>query len=297
MAGGVCRSKARMNGKTVLITGANAGIGKETAKDLARRGARVLLACRDKSKADRAAEDIRKSTGNKNVVVYILDLASLKSIRQCANEVLSKEPKLDVLINNAGVFGAPRRKTEDGFEMHFGTNHLGTFLFTNLLLDLLKKSAPSKIVNVSSRGHERAQIDFENLNGEKNYSFNGAYEQSKLANVLFTRELNKRLQGTNVTANYLHPGVVDTGMIGFKDNCGFAMRIFLNVVYYGFFKYIMKSAVQGAQTTIYCAVDPDLDNVSGKYFSDCAMKKEVPQALDNEVSAKLWKVSEEMVRL
>ncbi|XP_053399651.1 retinol dehydrogenase 13-like [Mercenaria mercenaria] len=292
MAGGVCRSKAHMNGKTVLITGANTGIGKETAKDLARRGARVLLACRDITKAERAAEDIRKTTGNKNVVVYILDLASLKSVRQCANEVIRKETRVDVLINNAGVMWTPEWKTDDGFEMQFGTNHLGHFLFTNLLLDLLKKSTPSRIVNVSSRAHERGKINFDDLNSEKNYSRSEAYNQSKLANVLFTRELSKRLQGTGVTVNSLHPGII-------KTELGRYMGItwWRKILLMPFFLLIIKNPIQGAQTTIHCAVSQELDGVSGKYFSDCAIKEEAPQAQDDEAAARLWKVSEEMVGL
>ncbi|XP_053399624.1 retinol dehydrogenase 12-like isoform X2 [Mercenaria mercenaria] len=297
MAGGVCRSKAHMNGKTVLITGANTGIGKETARDLAHRGARVLLACRDVTKAERAAEDIRKSTENENVVVYILDLASLKSVRQCANEVLTKETRLDVLINNAGVMWTPNVKTADGFDMQFGTNHLGHFLFTNLLLDLVKKSTPSRIINVSSLAHIRGKINFDDLNSEKGFSTMKAYAQSKLANVLFTRELSKRLQGTNVTANSLHPGVVATELVRFIDNYVLPVRTFINLMYYGLVKHLNKTPVQGAQTTIYCAVDPGIENVSGKYFSDCAIKEEAPQAQDDEAAARLWKVSEEMVGL
>ncbi|XP_060558277.1 retinol dehydrogenase 12-like isoform X2 [Ruditapes philippinarum] len=292
MAGGVCRSKALMNGKTVLITGANTGIGKETAKDLASRGARVLLACRDITKAERAAEDIRKSTGNKDVVVYILDLCSLKSVRQCADDVIKKEARLDVLINNAGVMWTPYWKTKDGFEMQFGTNHLGHFLFTNLLLDLLKKSAPSRIINVSSLAHERGTINFDDLNSEKSYSPAKAYSQSKLANVLFTRELSKRLQGTGVTANSLHPGVIKTELGRYRDTTLWRRILFVPVIL-----FVFKTPIQGAQTTIHCAVSKDLTDVSGKYFSDCVVKLEAPQAHDDEAAAKLWTVSEEMVGL
>ncbi|RXN04132.1 retinol dehydrogenase 13-like protein [Labeo rohita] len=174
LAGGVCRSKARLDGKTVLITGANTGIGKETAVDMAKRGARVILACRDMGRANKAAEEVRKRSGNDNVVVKMLDLNSLRSVRALAKDVQKTEDRLNILINNAGIMMCPHWRTEDGFEMQFGVNHLGHFLLTNLLLDLLKKSAPSRIVNVSSLAHESGKIHFDDINLEKNYETLGA---------------------------------------------------------------------------------------------------------------------------
>ncbi|RVE71877.1 hypothetical protein OJAV_G00056030 [Oryzias javanicus] len=293
MAGGVCRSKVRLDGKTVLITGANTGIGKETAVDLAQRGARVIMACRDMDRANKAAEDVRKRSGNGNVVVKKLDLASLESVRQLSKEVLASEERLDILINNAGIMSCPQWKTEDGFEMQFGVNHLGHFLLTNCLLDLLKKSTPSRIVNVSSLAHERGEIYFDDINLEKDYHPWKSYRQSKLANVLFTRELAKRLQGTGVTTYSLHPGVIKTELgRHFLPTIPLWKRVLYKPL-----SFFIKSASQGAQTTIYCAVEEKLQNESGLYYSDCAPKTAAPQALDDEAAKKLWDVSASMVGL
>ena len=209
-AGGVCRSKALLDGKTVIITGANTGIGKETAVDLARRNARVILACRSREKGEKAAVEVRKRSGNDDVMFRQLDLASLASVRQFAGKVLEEEPHLDILINNAGVMFCPYTKTEDGFEMQFGVNHLGHYILTNLLLERMKEAPTARIVTVSSIGHKLfgARIMFEDLNSEHSYNRYQAYGQSKLANILFTRALAKRLEGTRVTANVLHPGAV-----------------------------------------------------------------------------------------
>ena len=210
-AGGVCRSQAKLDGKTVIITGANTGIGLETAVDLAKRNARVILACRSVERGETAVVEVRKRSGNNNVVFVQLDLASLDSVRKFSTRVLEDEPRIDILINNAGVMAIPKRTlTQDGFEMQFGTNHLGHFLLTNLLLDCIKEAPSARIVNVSSRGSERGILALDNLNSEKSYSQWAAYEASKLANVLFTRSLAKRLEGTGVTANVLHPGVIVT---------------------------------------------------------------------------------------
>ena len=210
-AGGVCRSKARLDGKTVIITGANTGIGLETAVDLAKRNAaRVILACRSVERGEKAAVEVRKRSSNDNVVFRQLDLASLESVRKFAGKILEEEPQIDILINNAGVVFPQRKLTKDGFEMHFGVNHLGHFLLTNLLLDRIKEAPSARIVNVSSSAHRQGNMDFDNLNSEKSYVSWVAYGTSKLANILFTRSLAKRLEGTNVTANSLHPGVIKT---------------------------------------------------------------------------------------
>lgn len=293
MAGGVCHSKARLDGKTVLITGGNTGIGKETAVDLARRGARVILACRDMERANKAADDVKTRSGNDNVVVKMLDLASLKSVREMAQDILTSEERLDVLINNAGVMSCPQWKTEDGFEMQFGVNHLGHFLLTNCLLDLLKKSAPSRIVNVSSLAHVRGQIHFEDLNQEKDYKPKKSYAQSKLANVLFTRELANKLQGTGVTTYSLHPGVIRTELgRHFWPTLSMWKRVVFTPL-----TFLIKTPTQGAQTTIYCAVEESLKDESGLYYSDCALKTAAPQGLDDEAAKKLWDVSASMVGL
>ena len=213
-AGGVCRSKARLDGKTVIITGANNGIGLETAVDLAKRNAaKIILACRSVERGEKAAVEVRKRSSNDNVVFRQLDLASLESVRKFASKILEEEPQIDILVNNAGVMALPERKlTKDGFEMQFGTNHLGHFLLTNLLLDRIKEAPSARIVNVSSVAYKMGPIKMDDLNSEHSYTSWGAYCQSKIANILFTRALSKRLEGTNVTANALHPGAIFTGL-------------------------------------------------------------------------------------
>ena len=210
-AGGVCRSKAILEGKTVIITGGNTGIGKETAIDLAKRNARVILACRSQEKGKKAEMDVRRESGSSNVHFHQLDLSSLASIKKFAKEILSEESRIDILINNAGVMYCAFGKTEDGFETQFGVNHLGHFLLTNLLLDKIKQAPEGRIITVSSIGHTFAsKFDLDTINSEAHYSPYDAYHKSKLANVLFTKALAKRLTGTNVTANSLHPGAVAT---------------------------------------------------------------------------------------
>ncbi|XP_019935600.1 retinol dehydrogenase 13 [Paralichthys olivaceus] len=293
MAGRVCRSKVRLDGKTVLITGANTGIGKETAVDMAQRGARVILACRDMTRACIAADDIRQKSGNGNVVVKKLDLSSLQSIRDLAKDVEENEEHLDILINNAGIMMCPQWKTEDGFEMQFGVNHLGHFLLTNCLLDLLKKSAPSRVVIVSSLAHEKGHINFDDINLDKDYEPKKSYRQSKLANVLFCRELAARLQGTGVTVYSLHPGVIRTELgRHILPTFSLLVRIIAKPI-----TMLLKNPWEGAQTTIYCAVDESLANVSGLYYSDCAPKTPAPQALDDAAAKKLWDLSASMVGL
>ncbi|XP_072236375.1 retinol dehydrogenase 13 [Leuresthes tenuis] len=293
MAGGVCRSKVSLEGKTVLITGANTGIGKETALDMAQRGARVILACRDMNRARIAADEIRQKSGNGNVVVKKLDLASLQSVRDMAKDVQETEERLDILINNAGIMMCPKWETEDGFEMQFGVNHLGHFLLTNCLLDLLKKSAPSRVVVVSSLAHQRGHIHFDDINLDKNYKPEVSYGQSKLANVLFTRELAARLKDTGVTAYSLHPGVIRTELGRyFFPKLALWKKIVASIV-----MRIVKDPWEGAQTTIYCAVEEKLANESGLYYSDCAPKTPAPQALDDAAAKKLWDLSASMVGL
>ncbi|XP_019643816.1 PREDICTED: retinol dehydrogenase 13-like [Branchiostoma belcheri] len=295
--GGVCRSNARLDGKTVVITGGNAGIGKETARDLAKRGARVILACRDPKRAEEAAAEIRKDTGNGNVVVEKLNLASLNSVREFAAKFNADESRLDILINNAGIMTCPQWRTEDGFEMQFGTNHLGHFLLTNQLLDKLKTSAPSRVVTVASSGHAVGHIHFDDINLEESYTPIKAYGQSKLANVLFTKELARKIKGTGVTAYSLHPGGINTGLqrhLG--DSYGWWFTL-IKPLFAGGLSLFGKTPQQGAQTTIHCAVSEGLETSSGLYFTDCAPKEPIPEAKDEAVAKKLWELSEKMVGL
>ena len=291
-SGGVCRCKEKLHGKTVIVTGANTGIGRETALNLAGRGARVILACRNLSKGEQAAVEIQNRTGNKKIFVKELDLASLKSVRKFAREINETEDRLDVLINNAGIMRCPFWKTEDGFEMQFGVNHLGHFLLTNLLLDILQRSQPSRIINVSSLAHTRGKIHFDDLQSEKEYNPGPAYAQSKLANVLFTRELNKRLEDTDVTVAAVHPGVVRTELgRHLSITKSYLASFTLAPIAWVFF----KTPQQGAQTTIHCTLADDIE--SGTYYSDCRPKEPAEQAKDDAAAKKLWEVSADLVDL
>ncbi|KAK3774917.1 hypothetical protein RRG08_007274 [Elysia crispata] len=284
--GGFYRGKERITGKTVIITGANTGIGKETAEDLARRGGRLILACRDVTKGNNAVQEIIRETGNNNVFCWELDLSSFKSIRKFAEKFNESEPRLDILINNAGIMMCPRMLSKDGLEMQLGVNHFGHFLLTNLLLDKLKSSSPSRIVILSSIAHLHGSINFDDLNSEKSYGRIAAYGQSKLANILHALELAKRLKGTGVTANSLHPGAVDTELA--RHSVTGIFRLLLTPLYSVF----VKSPLQGAQTSIRLAVDPALETVSGKYFSDCKETKTSAAAQDVAAAKRLWEVSE-----
>lgn len=204
--------------------------------------------------------------------------------------LVEEEPRLDVLINNAGIFQCPYMKTEDGFEMQFGVNHLGHFLLTNLLLGLLKSSAPSRIVVVSSKLYKYGDINFEDLNSEESYNKSFCYSRSKLANILFTKELAHRLEGTNVTVNALHPGIVRTNL-GRHIHIPLLAKPLFNLVSWAFF----KTPLEGAQTSIYLASSPEVEGVSGRYFGDCKEEELLPKALDEAVARKLWDISEVMV--
>ncbi|XP_058478737.1 retinol dehydrogenase 12, like [Solea solea] len=276
-------SDARLDGKTALITGANTGIGKETAIDLAKRGSKIIIACRDMEKAEAAVKEIIDKSGNQNISCKKLDLADTKSIREFAEGINKDEPKLNLLINNAGVMSCPYGKTTDGFEMQIGVNHMGHFLLTHLLLDLIKRSAPARIVTVSSMAHSWGVINLDDINSEKSYSKMTAYSQSKLANILFTRSLAKRLEGTGVTAYSLHPGVVQTDLWRHMS----APQLFAMKMVSPF----TKDSVQGAQTTIYCAVEPSLEKESGGYYSDCAPASCSAAGKDDKVAEKLWELS------
>lgn len=295
VTGGRCKSKATIHGKTVVITGANTGIGKETARELAKRGGRVIMGCRDMEKCEAAAKEIRGNTLNPHVYACHLDLASLKSIRQFAEQIKKEENRVDILINNAGVMRCPDWKTEDGFDMQFGVNYLGHFLLTNLLLDKLKESAPSRVINLTSLAHIVGKIDFEDLNWEnKKFDTKQAYCQSKLANVLFTRELAKRLQGTAVTVNAVHPGIVATEL---GRHTGLHQSQFSSTVLSPFFSLLIKSPALGAQPSVCLAVSEEVQGVTGRYYDVMTEKEPAPQALDDEAGQRLWEVSSRLVGL
>ncbi|XP_034445596.1 retinol dehydrogenase 11-like [Hippoglossus hippoglossus] len=285
-----CKSSAKLHGNTVIITGANTGIGKTTAMDLARRGARVILACRDKRRAEAAVQEIVQETKNKQVIFMQLNLASLKSVRSFADNFLRSESRLDLLINNAGLLNSG--KTEDGFGMIFGVNHLGHFLLTVLLLDRLKASGPSRVVNLSSRAFEAGEVDLSFLRthrdlalGSSNFQLLLTYSHSKLCNNLFTYELAKRLQGSDVTCYSVHPGYVKTEIgRNFSNWWKFLFR---------FTEVFTRDAVSGCQTTLHCALVQGIEHLSGHFFSDCApMLNIASKARDDAVAKKLWELSE-----
>ncbi|XP_056452802.1 retinol dehydrogenase 12-like [Gadus chalcogrammus] len=278
-------SEARLTGKTVIITGANTGIGKETAVDLAKRGGRIIIACRDMGKADSARAEIVERSGNPDVVIRGLDLSDSKSIREFAQIINREEHQLHALINNAGVMMCPYAKTADGFEMQFGVNHLGHFLLTFLLLELLQRSAPSRIINLSSMAHAWGRIQLEDVHSERSYHPRRAYGQSKLANILSTRALARRLQDSGVTVYAVHPGIVRTEI---KRHMNLALLISWKIV-----RPFTKTIQQGAQTTIYCTVEPDIQ--SGGYYCDCKLSSCTSAARDDVMAEKLWELSCQML--
>ncbi|XP_042634701.1 retinol dehydrogenase 12-like [Cyprinus carpio] len=279
----------KLKGKTAIVTGANTGIGKFIALDFARRGARVILACRSEVRGTAALQEIRGSTGNQNVHLRLLDTSSLNSVRKFASRILEEEKELHILVNNAGASGLPGKITADGLEITFATNHVGPFLLTSLLLDLLKKSAPARIVNVSSMNHWKGEVNFDHFHGRNlKHVMDAAYNHTKLHNIIWTNELARRLQGTGVTANSLHPGVVMTDIM---RNYNFIIRFLFNLV--GFFFF--KTAEEGAFSPIYCAVSEEVEGITGKYFdSDCSLVLPAPSARDPALGMKEYEFCERL---
>ena len=262
---------ASMNGKVVLVTGATDGIGRQTALKLARLGASVVVHGRSAKKAEAAAAEVRAAVGEGAVHTAVADLASMAEVRRMADDVVRRFDRLDVLVNNAGVFMHERRLTEDGLETTFAVNHLAPFLLTLLLLDLLKASAPSRVVTVSSMVHIRAHPAFDNLQGETRFRGGYAYNLSKLGNVLFTFELAERLAGTGVTVNCLHPGVVATRLL----RTGWHVRGGI-------------STERGAETSVFLASSPEVENVTGKFFSNRHVTEPSPLAYDRSLRQRFW---------
>ena len=279
-----------MTGKTVLITGGTGGIGKATATGLAGLGARVGIVGRDRARAEAAAADIRAESGNPAVDVFAADMSSRAEVRRLAAEVLDAYPRLDVLVNNVGGFWEHRHVTADGLERTFAVNHLAPFLLTALLRERLVASGPARVVTVSSGAQSMGRIDFDDLQSERDYSGQRAYNQSKLANVMFTYELARRLEGTGVTATVVHPGVTRTNFAAedqprWMEVMGPVGRPF------------MQSPARGAVTPVYLASSPEVEGMSGQYFANRKPKKSSKASYDAAAASRLWRVSAELVGL
>lgn len=283
-----------MQGRVCLVTGASNGIGKAAALELAGMGASLVLLCRDRARGEAAMAGISGRSGNRDIALLVADLSSQRQVRAAATAFLESGRPLHVLLNNAGAIHAERTLTEDGIETTFAVNHLGPFLLTRLLLDRLRESGRARIVNVASELHRRGygggRIAFDDLNGERRYGGWRAYGQSKLANILFTRELARRLDGTGITANAVHPGVVATG---FGRNNRTGWMPYLQALYRPF----SRSAGKGADTPVWLATAPLLEDVTGRYYVDRKERRPAPQALHDADAARLWQVSEEMTGL
>ncbi|KAL0979028.1 hypothetical protein UPYG_G00179520 [Umbra pygmaea] len=277
----------RLDGKTVLITGGNAGIGKETAVALAMRGARVIIACRDLDKAEKAVREIKIRSHNINVIHMELDLANMRSIRDFSKTFLQREKRLDILINNAGM-PSVLDWTDDNFSMCFGVNHLGHFLLTNLLLGRLKESAPSRVVTLTCSNYKYQKLDFQDLNYNLLPFF--TYCRSKLANIYFSQELGRIMEGKGVTTYAVHPGYVQSS---WTYHYSILFQMLMKVIMFMFF----VPCESGAQTVVYCAVSEEAANHSGGYFIDCRPATLRPFARDAGVAKKLWEASERLVKL
>uniref|UniRef100_A0A4D5RPY2 Putative dehydrogenase with different specificities related to short-chain alcohol dehydrogenase n=1 Tax=Ixodes scapularis TaxID=6945 RepID=A0A4D5RPY2_IXOSC len=287
---GGCRytGDEKLNGKNVIVTGSNTGLGKEAAREFAKRGANVIMACRDIKKCRRTRKELIEATKNTNIVCEELDLASLESVREFATRITANIGKVHILVNNAGVMRCPRTLTKEGFEKQLGVNHLGHFFLTLQLLDAIKAAAPSRIVNLSSVAHLRGQIKFNDLNSEQSYDPAEAYNQSKLANTLFTRELARKLEGTGVSTFAVHPGIVNTEI---NRHMGIASSFVATILVKPILWLFTKSPRQGAQTVIHCALAEGLEADSGAYFSNCKVAAANPIADDENVAKWLWATS------
>lgn len=278
-----------LSGKTILITGGNAGIGKETAVALARMGADVVIVSRNHARGEAAVAEIRQRSGSQRVSMLQADMASMQSIRALADAFKAGHGRLDVLVNNAGALHYERHETADGLEMTFGVNHIGYFLLTHLLQDLLKATPGARIVNVSSEAHRMGRVNFDDLNSTRSYGAYPAYGTSKLMNLLFTYELARRLEGTGVTVNALHPGVIASG---FGSGGNLFWRVGFALV-----RPFMQSAEGGARTSIFLASSPEVEGVTGKYFIRCKPRRSSAASYDQATARRLWEVSEQICGL
>ncbi|CAC5416939.1 RDH12 [Mytilus coruscus] len=298
-----CKSTVKLNGKTALITGGNIGIGKATAIDLANRGARVIIASRNKEKAIQTIREIYEKTGNDNISFMYLDLMDLEVVRQFAKQFLKEEKRLDILINNSGIaewaYKTIGPKTKQNYDLIFGVNHLGHFLLTYLLLDLLKKTRNSRVINISSLRNLWRRSPLKYDKGPNNdgmlYPDLSGYDTSKLANIMHSKMLSKILQGTHVTANSVHPGLVATDIIMTPLKSVLPEKLYL--VFDPWFRFFSLDCTAGAQTTIFAAVDESLTTVTGKYFGHCRLAWDNKLAQDDEACQQLWDYSMKMCGL
>ena len=288
--GSAAPDAASMTGKTVLITGGTGGIGRATAVRLASMGARVGITGRDAGRTQRAAAEIAGESASGPVDAFAADMSSQAEVRRLAAEVLAAYPRLDVLVNNVGGFWSHRHVTADGLEHTFALNHLAPFLLTSLLLERLSASAPARIVTVSSGAQSMGKIDFDDLMGERKYSGQTAYNQSKLANVMFTYELARRLAGTGVTATALHPGMTNTSFSTEDPSRAFAPLVMV-------MRPFMKKPERGADTPVYLASSAAAEGLTGQYFANRAPKKSNELSYDTVAAARLWRVSADLVGL
>ncbi|MGO8969245.1 MAG: SDR family oxidoreductase [Myxococcaceae bacterium] len=273
--------------KVCLLTGATRGIGRAAAEGLARTGLRLGLVGRDRVRVEETVSAVRATSGNSNVEGLVADLSLRSEVRRLAADVRGRFQRLDILVNNAGAIFTRREETAEGNEKTLALNHLGYFLLTSELLDLLRASAPSRVVNVASEAHRGMRLDFEDLENRKNYSGLRVYGQSKLMNILFTEELARRLGGTGVTVNALHPGVVATG---FGQNTPGLFRTLIRLA-----APFLTTPQKGAETLVYLATSPEVEGVTGQYFTKCHAVKPSPAARDSEAARKLWEASERLV--
>ena len=277
----------RLQEKICLVTGSTSGIGKVTARELANRGASVVLVSRSRAKGEATQAEIKQATGNQHVELLVADLSLLEDVHRLATEFQHTHRHLHLLVNNAGCAYPTRTLTPDGFEATLAVNYLAPFLLTELLLDTLKASAPARIVNVSSAQHANASMEFDNLQGEKKYANLRNYNQAKLALLLWTYELARRLEGTGVTVNALHPGVTASNFVdGMNGPAAWAMKVL---------KPFLLTVEQGAQTTLYLATSPKVEGVSGKYFVKSQEKQSSSRSYDQTVGSRLWEVTEQLV--
>lgn len=277
-------TKDEMSGKVVMVTGANSGMGKEISLGLARTEATLVMVCRDPERGETSRADVKQQTGNRNVELLIADMSSQQSIRDLVQEFESRHDRLHVLVNNAGASLPSRVETVDGLETIFATNHLGPFLLTNLLLPVLTGSAPARVVTVSSGAQAMAKLDFDDLQGVRSYNEIRVYNQSKLANIVFTYELARRIAGSGVTANAVEPGFVKTNLkVPFP---------------YSIFSFMRGKAVDGAKPTLFLASSPEVEGVSGKFFNNKGVPMQsTKSSYDESIARRLWTVSAELTHL